>query len=718
MKRPLNPTSRRKRPCRMPRIAAAILLTALTAIAAPKARADEGMWLPSLIGERIDDMRAKGFRLTAEDIYSVNEASMKDAVVLFNGGCTGELISPEGLLVTNHHCGYGAIQGHSTVEHDYLTHGFWARDRSEELPNEGLWVRRLVRMEEVTDRLAAGETAEKICEEAAEKGRYRTAIEQMYYGNQQFLFVYEQFDDVRLVGAPPSSIGKFGGDTDNWMWPRHTGDFSMFRIYAGKDNRPAEYSTKNVPYRADEYLRISLDGYEEGDFAMIMGFPGSTQRYMTSYEIDRMLTITNPQRIFIRGERQKILAEDMLASDKVRIQYASKYAQSSNYWKNAMGMSRGIERLDVKRKKQEQERAFQQWAEANSVDGERYDEALGMIRDAIAASNEAYAAQQYLNEALQRSVEIMTPASYVIAAVGKKGKKLEDPEALKERLRGFYKDYNPATDRRVARRMFELVMEHVKELPDVFVAAEGQFDDLDTAVDYLYDNSVFADETRALEFVDRFSRERLDEDPAALLALSVTGKMLELQQAQKEANRNYADGHRLYIEGLMRQYPDRAWAADANFTIRLTYGQVLPYDPADGVTYHYYTTLRGVMEKEDPKNPTEFSVPDKLKELYAAQDFGAYANGRGELPVAFLANLDITGGNSGSPIMNGRGELLGLAFDGNWEAMSGDVAFEPALQRTISVDIRYVLFIIDKFADAGYLVREMTLVRDGKPVAE
>ena len=718
MKRPLNPTSRRKRPCRMPRIAAAILLTALTAIAAPKARADEGMWLPSLIGERIDDMRAKGFRLTAEDIYSVNEASMKDAVVLFNGGCTGELISPEGLLVTNHHCGYGAIQGHSTVEHDYLTHGFWARDRSEELPNEGLWVRRLVRMEEVTDRLAAGETAEKICEEAAEKGRYRTAIEQMYYGNQQFLFVYEQFDDVRLVGAPPSSIGKFGGDTDNWMWPRHTGDFSMFRIYAGKDNRPAEYSTKNVPHRADEYLRISLDGYDEGDFAMIMGFPGSTQRYMTSYEIDRMLTITNPQRIFIRGERQKILAEDMLASDKVRIQYASKYAQSSNYWKNAMGMSRGIERLDVKRKKQEQERAFQQWAEANSVDGKRYDEALGMIRDAIAASNEAYAAQQYLNEALQRSVEIMTPASYVIAAIGKKGKKLEDPEALKERLRGFYKDYNPATDRRVARRMFELVMEHVKELPDVFVAAEGQFDDLDAAVDYLYDNSVFADETRALEFVDRFSRERLDEDPAALLALSVTGKMLELQQAQKEANRNYADGHRLYIEGLMRQYPDRAWAADANFTIRLTYGQVLPYDPADGVTYHYYTTLRGVMEKEDPKNPTEFSVPDKLKELYAAQDFGAYANGRGELPVAFLANLDITGGNSGSPIMNGRGELLGLAFDGNWEAMSGDVAFEPELQRTISVDIRYVLFIIDKFADAGYLVREMTLVRDGKPVAE
>ena len=634
---------------------------------AATAAADEGMWLlPYLQKMNIADMRAKGCELSAEEIYAADRSSLKDAIVIFGAGCTGEVVSPEGLLLTNHHCGYGAIQSLSSVEHDFLKNGFWARSRAEELPAPGLEVRFVRRIADVTADVLGAVPSTAMGEERAELVKKQVAevrkrfgkeypgmeisVKPFFGGNQYFAFAMEVYKDIRLVGTPPNSIGKFGGDTDNWMWPRHTGDFSMFRIYA--------------------------------------------------------------------GERRKILAEDMLASDKVRIQYASKYAQSSNYWKNAMGMSRGIERLDVKRKKQEQERAFQQWAEANSVDGERYDEALGMIRDAIAASNEAYAAQQYLNEALQRSVEIMTPASYVIAAVGKKGKKLEDPEALKERLRGFYKDYNPATDRRVARRMFELVMEHVKELPDVFVAAEGQFDDLDAAVDYLYDNSVFADETRALEFVDRFSRERLDEDPAALLALSVTGKMLELQQAQKEANRNYADGHRLYIEGLMRQYPDRAWAADANFTIRLTYGQVLPYDPADGVTYHYYTTLRGVMEKEDPKNPTEFSVPDKLKELYAAQDFGAYANGRGELPVAFLANLDITGGNSGSPIMNGRGELLGLAFDGNWEAMSGDVAFEPALQRTISVDIRYVLFIIDKFADAGYLVREMTLVRDGKPVAE
>ena len=689
---------------------------------AATAAADEGMWLlPYLQKMNIADMRAKGCELSAEEIYAADRSSLKDAIVIFGAGCTGEVVSPEGLLLTNHHCGYGAIQSLSSVEHDFLKNGFWARSRAEELPAPGLEVRFVRRIADVTADVLGAVPSTAMGEERAELVKKQVAevrkrfgkeypgmeisVKPFFGGNQYFAFAMEVYKDIRLVGTPPNSIGKFGGDTDNWMWPRHTGDFSMFRIYAGKDNRPAEYSTKNVPYRADEYLRISLDGYDEGDFAMIMGFPGSTQRYMTSYEIDRMLTITNPQRIFIRGERQKILAEDMLASDKVRIQYASKYAQSSNYWKNAMGMSRGIERLDVKRKKQEQERAFQQWAEANSVDGERYDEALGMIRDAIAASNEAYAAQQYLNEALQRSVEIMTPASYVIAAVGKKGKKLEDPEALKERLRGFYKDYNPATDRRVARRMFELVMEHVKELPDVFVAAEGQFDDLDAAVDYLYDNSVFADERKALAAAA--AGTDVSNDPAVLLNKSYTAKMRELAAAQLAGKRKFADGQRLYIAGLMRMQPNKAWASDANFTLRLTYGRVLPYDPADGIHYNYYTTLKGVMEKENPQNPTEFTVPARLKELYAAKDFGRYANERGELPVAFLADCDITGGNSGSPVLNAKGALLGLAFDGNWEAMSGDVAFEPELQRTIAVDVRYVLFVIDKFAGAGWLLDEL-----------
>ena len=705
-----------------------IFLLLAAACVTLSAAADEGMWmLPYLQKMNSKDMKARGCKLSAEEIYSMNNSSLKDAIVIFGGGCTGEIVSPDGLLFTNHHCGYGSIQSLSSVEHDYLKNGFWAMSRAEELPAPGLKVRFIRRIVDVTpdvlgavpDIAGGGEREELVAGQvkavserlAGENPGMDVEIKSFFGGNQYFAFVIEVFRDVRLVGAPPTSIGKFGGDTDNWMWPRHTGDFSVFRVYAGPDNRPADYSPENRPYKAEKFLKISLGGYDEGDFAMIMGFPGSTQRYMTSYEIDRLLEVENPQRIFIRGERQAILKEDMAASAKVRIQYASKYAQSSNYWKNSIGKSRGIRRLDVKGRKQEQEAAFTAWAAKNTLPTEGYSNALNLIRESVEETAPYFASSQYLSEAIGRSVEILAPARL---AVSKKGGELT------EALKAFYKDYNMPTDRRVAKRMFRIVGENCKELPSVFAEVIGKRfgGDTDAYVDYLYDNSVFADETRALEFVDRFSRERLDEDPAALLALSVTGKMLELQQAQKEANRNYADGHRLYIEGLMRQYPDRAWAADANFTIRLTYGQVLPYDPADGVTYHYYTTLRGVMEKEDPKNPTEFSVPDKLKELYAAQDFGAYANGRGELPVAFLANLDITGGNSGSPIMNGRGELLGLAFDGNWEAMSGDVAFEPELQRTISVDIRYVLFIIDKFADAGYLVREMTLVRDGKPFAE
>ena len=675
------------------------LLTLLAALALLPALADEGMWLPSLISERIDDMRAKGFRLTAEDIYSINKASMKDAVVLFNGGCTGELISPEGLLLTNHHCGYDAIQKHSTVEHDYLTNGFWAMSRAEELPNEKLWVRFLVRMEEVTDRIAAGETAAQIVEKAKAEGTgYKASVEQMYYGNQQFLFVYEQFDDVRLVAAPPSSIGKFGGDTDNWMWPRHTGDFSVFRVYAGPDNRPADYSPENRPYKAEKFLKISLGGYDEGDFAMIMGFPGSTQRYMTSYEIDRLLEVENPQRIFIRGERQAILKEDMAASAKVRIQYASKYAQSSNYWKNSIGKSRGIRRLDVKGRKQEQEAAFTAWAAKNTLPTEGYSNALNLIHESVEETAPYFASSQYLSEAIGRSVEILVPARL---AVSKKGGELT------EALKAFYKDYNMPTDRRVAKRMFRIVGENCMELPSVFAEVIGKRfgGDTDAYVDYLYDNSVFADERKALAAAA--AGTDVSNDPAVLLNKSYTAKMRELAAAQLAGKRKFADGQRLYIAGLMRMQPNKAWASDANFTLRLTYGRVLPYDPADGIHYNYYTTLKGVMEKENPQNPTEFTVPARLKELYAAKDFGRYANERGELPVAFLADCDITGGNSGSPVLNAKGALLGLAFDGNWEAMSGDVAFEPELQRTIAVDVRYVLFVIDKFAGAGWLLDEL-----------
>ena len=679
------------------------------------AAADEGMWmLPYLQKMNAKDMKARGCKLSDEEIYSMNNSSLKDAIVIFGGGCTGEIVSPDGLLFTNHHCGYGSIQALSSVEHDYLKNGFWAMSRAEEIPAPGLKVRFIRKIVDVTSDvlgavpdIAGGEERSRLVAEHAEavKNRFEAenpgmeiSVKPFFGGNQFFAFVIEVFSDVRLVGTPPTSIGKFGGDTDNWMWPRHTGDFSIFRVYAGPDNKPADYAPENRPYKAEKFLKVSLNGYDEADFAMIMGFPGSTQRYMTSYEIDRMLEVENPQRIFIRGERQAILKEDMAASDKVRIQYASKYAQSSNYWKNSIGMSRGIKRLDVKGRKQEQEAAFRTWAAKNTLPTEGYVDALDKIRESVEETLPSYASLQYLQEAFLRAVEILTPARY---SGSLKGAELE------KALKGFYKDYNMPTDRRVAKRMFRIVKENCKELPSVFAEViDKRFGgDTDAYVDYLYDNSVFADEQRALAAVA--SGRELKEDPAAVLSESIVGKMRELSKAQKEGRQKYADGHRLYIAGLMRMQPKKAWASDANFTIRLTYGRILPYNPADGIRYNYYTTLKGVMEKENPENPTEFTVPAKLKELYAAKDFGRYANAKGELPTCFLADCDITGGNSGSPVLNAKGSLIGLAFDGNWEAMSGDVAFEPELQRTIAVDVRYVLFVIDKFAGAGWLLDEL-----------
>ena len=679
------------------------------------AAADEGMWmLPYLQKMNAKDMKARGCKLSAEEIYSMNNSSLKDAIVIFGGGCTGEIVSPDGLLFTNHHCGYGSIQALSSVEHDYLKNGFWAMSRAEEIPAPGLKVRFIRKIVDVTSDIlgavpdiAGGEERSRLVAEHTEavKSRFETenpgmeiSVKPFFGGNQFFAFVIEVFSDVRLVGTPPTSIGKFGGDTDNWMWPRHTGDFSVFRVYAGPDNKPADYAPENRPYKAGKFLKVSLNGYDEADFAMIMGFPGSTQRYMTSYEIDRMLEVENPQRIFIRGERQAILKEDMAASDKVRIQYASKYAQSSNYWKNSIGMSRGIKRLDVKGRKQEQEAAFRAWAAKNTLPTEGYVDALDKIRESVEETLPSYASLQYLQEAFLRAVEILTPARYSSSLKGAE---------LEKALKGFYKDYNMPTDRRVAKRMFRIVKENCKELPSVFAEViDKRFGgDTDAYVDYLYDNSVFADEQRALAAVA--SGKELKEDPAAVLSESIVGKMRELSKAQKEGRQKYADGHRLYIAGLMRMQPKKAWASDANFTIRLTYGRILPYNPADGIRYNYYTTLKGVMEKENPENPTEFTVPAKLKELYAAKDFGRYANAKGELPTCFLADCDITGGNSGSPVLNAKGSLIGLAFDGNWEAMSGDVAFEPELQRTIAVDVRYVLFVIDKFAGAGWLLDEL-----------
>lgn len=704
-----------------------ILFTIVAACMAFTATADEGMWLlPYLQKMNIKDMKAKGCKLSAEDIYSVDKSSLKDAVVIFGGGCTGEIVSSKGLLFTNHHCGFGAIQSLSSVEHDYLKDGFWARNHEEELPAPGLSVRFIRQIKDVTADIIGnipsiaseeeyqrmvGENKKALIEQLEKENEGMSVMIPAFFGNNQFFaFVMEVYTDVRLVGTPPQSIGKFGGETDNWMWPRHTGDFSVFRVYADENNRPAAYSKENKPYRAEKYLKVNIKGVEEGDFSMVMGFPGSTQRYMTSFEIDYMLEVDNPQRIFIRGERQAILAEDMAASDKVRIQYASKYASSSNYWKNSIGMSQAVKKLNVKGDKEAQEASFQAWADANTLPEEGYMTALPKIKEYIEKSKASRKDLQYIQESMLRAVELLSLASSLMEEKGVK--KEVKKEAVLAYANRIFKDYNEPTDRRVAKRMLTIARENMDNLPTFYAEIiDKEFGgDVEKYVDYLYDNTALTSPEKLAALVENYSAEKAEADPAIPFFTSVMAKMKELREEAAKYTNLYAEGHRKYIAGLMLQHPDKAWASDANFTIRLSYGNVLPYNPADGIRYEYYTTLKGVIEKEDPENPIEFTVPAKLKELYEKKDFGRYANEKGELVTCYLANLDITGGNSGSPMLNRKGELVGLAFDGNWEAMSGDVAFEPALQRTIAVDARYVLFIIDKFAGATWLIDEMDIV--------
>ena len=688
-----------------------VLFTIAAAMIAFSAAADEGMWLlPYLQKMNIKDMKAKGCKLSAEDIYSVNQSSLKDAIVIFGGGCTGEIVSDKGLVFTNHHCGYSSIQQLSSVEHDYLKYGFWANSFEEELPVPGLSVRFVRSIEDVTAQMVGNipstvgeEERQKMISEnmkalAAELSKKHTGksvqIVPFFGGNQYFAFAYEVYTDVRLVGTPPSSIGKFGGETDNWMWPRHTGDFSIFRVYADKDNKPAAYSKDNQPYRAERHLEISLAGYKEGDFSMVMGFPGSTERYMTSYEIDQMLEVENPQRIYIRGERQKILWEAMEASDEIRIKYASKYAGSSNYWKNSIGMSRGLKKLNVKAQKQAEEQAFQKWANEKTLPEEGFIDALPKIKEATEKLTALEGATQYLNEAFLRAVEIIQAA------------RTTDPA----RIDKFYKDYDVALDRKVAKRMFTIARENMRkeDLPSIYAEViDAKFGgNIEAYVDWLYDNSVFTSAASA----KAASEQVRNADPASVLAESVVAKMMSYSPQIQELRPLYNQGHRLYIAGLMRMQPNKAWASDANSTIRLTYGNILPYNPADAITYNYFTTLEGVIAKEDKTNPLEFTVEEKLKELYAKKDYGQYADKDGKLHVGFLCNLDITGGNSGSPVLDSKGRLIGLAFDGNWEAMSGDIAFEHVLQRCIAVDIRYVLFVVDKFAGCQHIMKELTIV--------
>jgi len=695
-------------------------------------RADEGMWLLPLLEQlNMGRMTELGLELSAEEIYSLNQASIKDAIVIFGGGCTAEIVSSQGLLLTNHHCGYGTIQSHSTVEHDYLKDGFWAMSKDQELPNPGLSVTFLVRIEDVTDRVLENVTAEmtereradainivreEIVNETTEGNHYRANVSSFFGGNNYYLLVYEIYSDVRLVGAPPSSIGKFGHDSDNWEWPRHTGDFSVFRVYMGPDGKPAEYSEENIPLKPRYYLPVSASGIDENDFAMILGYPGGTQRYMTSYGVDEVLSITHPNRIKIRGIRQEILMADMMADPKVNIQYASKYSGSSNYWKFSIGQKQGLERLNIKGKKEKLENRFTEWVSKNRKRQEKYGNALELIKTSIEGRADYNNAQQYLSECLMRGTELPSMARNareLISALASDDEE-EINEAvirLKQRAEGFYKDYNPPTDRKATKAMIRVFKENIDPVywPDFVVQIDQQFGgDVDRYVDYMFDNSIFTTEEKLMSFLAKPDAEKLETDPALKNGMDVIMVYRDLMQKSGEFDSKLEKGSRLYIAGLREMDPGLVLYPDANFTMRLTYGSVLPYQPKDAVIYKHYTSMEGVIEKYVPGD-YEFDLPDRLIELYEQKKFGRYADPAGHMPVCFLTNCDITGGNSGSPVLNGKGELIGLAFDGNWEAMSGDVAFEPELQRCISVDIRYVLWIMDIYAGAGHLVEEMDI---------
>lgn len=716
------------------------VLLAFTAIV--PVRADEGMWLPLLI-ERLNqrDLQKMGLQLTPEEIYSVNNSSLKDAIVSMGGFCTGEIISPNGLMMTNHHCGYDAIRENSTVENDYLTDGFWARSYDEELVNEGLYVRFLVRMEDVTEEILSavdgaesedernkiiGELSQKLEAEAKGDTHYDTDVKSFYGGNEFYLFVYETFTDVRLVGAPPSSVGKYGGDTDNWMWPRHTGDFSLFRVYSGPDGMPADYSQDNVPLKPKHFLPISLDGVKEGDFTMTAGYPGSTDRYLTSFGIEQALELKNPTIVEIRDAKLAALREDMKKDDAIRLMYASKYAQIANYWKYFIGQSEQLKKNKVKDAKEELESKFQAWADADPSRKAKYGEALEMIRSAYEATDETVVGGTYVVEAGLLGADINLFAFRMGRQIEPflemdEGEEKETMRAsLKQSAEEFYAEVNIPTDKKLFAVTHELYAKNVakeqqpnymQEIGDKYAGSWMKY------ADKVYDKSIFGDKDRMMAFLDNPSSKVYDKDPLKTISADLFEVYRGRSSKNKEANDMMAKGERLFIAGLREMNPDRDYYPDANSTMRFSFGNVGSYEPKDGVTYEFITTLEGVMQKMDPDDD-EFQVPAKLVELYEKKDYGQYADENGNLIVNFISNNDITGGNSGSPVINGKGELVGVAFDGNWEAMSGDIFFEENIQRTISVDVRYVLFIIDKFAGARNLIDEMKLVRSASAMNE
>lgn len=715
-----------------------IYLSALVVLIVSSVRADEGMWLLQLMQEQhsIDLMKKQGLKLDALDLYNPNGLSLKDAVGIFGGGCTGEVISPEGLILTNHHCGYSFIQQHSSVEHDYLTDGFWATSRDKELPTPGLKFTFVDRIEDVTDivnqKIANKEITEyeaisrafgdKLATELYNKSdlKDKKGIEAQvlpfFAGNKFYLIYKKVYSDVRMVAAPPSAIGKFGGETDNWMWPRHTGDFSMFRIYADANGEPAEYSPNNVPLKAAKHLPISIKGIQEGDYAMILGFPGSTSRYLTVSEVRQRMEASNAPRIQIRGARQEVLKAEMNASDKVRIQYANKYAGSSNYWKNSIGMNKAIIDNDVLGTKAAQEAAFMAFAKEQN--NEEYQNVVAGINDAVGKAQPIMYQRTALAETFITAIEFKTP----VALFDKMKKAIEEKntekiDSLKEDFQKAFdrihnKDYDHEVDRKVAKALLPLYAEMVPsaERPGIYLTIEQEFKgDYNKFVNEMYDNSIMANQANLDKFFKKPTVKALENDLSARYIKTISDKLQELIAQLAPLQKDLELLHKTYIRGLGEMKAPAPTYPDANFTLRLTYGNIKSYSPRDGVLYKYYTTTRGVLEKEDPNN-REFNVPAKLRELIENKDFGRYAMADGRMPICFLSTNDITGGNSGSPVLNENGELIGCAFDGNWESLSGDISFDNNLQRCINLDIRYVLFILDKLGGCGHLINEMTII--------
>lgn len=692
-------------------------------------KADEGMWLPYLLNtQNAESMTALGCKLTPEQIFSFNQSSIKDAIVQFGRGCTGEIISGEGLLLTNHHCGLSQVQSHATPEKDYLTDGFWAYSKKEELPNAGLTVSFLVGVKDVTEIILENtihgmglEKREKMISEAISKLKKETPKESwqridivpFYHGNQYIMFTYDVYSDVRLVGCPPWGIGKYGADTDNWTWPRHKGDFCLFRVYTSPDGKPADYSEKNIPLKPKHFLPISIKGVKEGDFAMILGYPGSTDRYMPSQGVEMIINETGPAIVKCRTEKLNVYRKHMDADQAVFIQYASKQASVSNYWKYYIGQVKQLQRNKVVEKKQAIEQDFASWVNRDEKRKGKYGNVLAEYESQYQILRKYEKALIYHREAGFRGGEAVTfAAQFRMINHSITEKKTEEIQkqlpALKAAAEKYFKDYNYDLDREATIAVLRLFYQDIQpDLLPALILKEGSKGNLEKYVDNMFKKSIFTSPERLQKWIEKPSD--LSKDPVFVLLIDILVSYWDILDAVEDAQRRINEADRLLMAGLMEMQPNRNFYPDANFTMRLTYGSVKAYQPADAVTYDFQTDLGGVFEKEIPGN-WEFDVPKDLKKIYETKNYGNYGTDDGRLIVNFISNNDITGGNSGSPVIDGEGNLIGLAFDGNWEAMSGDISFEHEVQRTISMDARYLLLVIDKMANAQNIMKELKII--------